>query len=142
VCERPRCAGEVGVRPKRLVQRQGGAVLDALGEIAPRQRPFRHQPVQVRLGAPELPVGRRQGEQRIRGACRCPLENVGEFGEPLGDDCRFDRALVGEVLVQGWRADAQPVGETPHRQALEALLFEDLTGGRDDLRRAWAERVV
>jgi hypothetical protein len=142
VGECPRRASEVGVRPERLVQRQGGAVLHALGEIAPRQRPLRHQPVQVRLGARELPVGRRQCEQRIRRARRRPLEGVGELGEPLGDDGRFDRGLVGEVFVQGWRANAQPVGETAHRQALEALLLEDLAGGSDDLRRTWAERLA
>src|SRR6478736_5174617 len=61
------------------------------------QPPLRHQPVEVGLRTRELPVGGRQGAQRI-GRIRCgPFEGIGELGESVGDDRRLDRGLVGEV---------------------------------------------
>jgi hypothetical protein len=142
VGERPCRAREVGVAPERLVQGQSGAILDPRWELGPRQRPLRHQPVEVRLRPRELPIGARQGAQRI-GRIRCgAFEGIGELGESVGDDRRLDRGLVGEVLVQRGRADAQAIGEAPHRQALDALLLEELAGGGDDLCGAGSERLT
>ena len=85
------------------------------------------------------PVGGAQRGQRFGGTVGGGVEGLGRFLEAGGDEGDFEGGLVGQVLVQRRRADAEPVGEASHGQRLGAFGFQQFPGDRHDLPGARAQ---
>ena len=137
--ERPQRARRVLVAADRLDERARGALLHAGGEAVAVERPFGHQPVQVRMAGRVLAVGAGERPQRVVRAAHRALEHRGQLVEALRDDGGLQRLLVRQVLVDRRRADAQPIGDPPHREPLRPFGLEQLARGGDDLPRTRAE---
>ena len=120
----------------------GGAVLQPGRQLFAGQRSFGHEPVQLGMAFGERAVGGDQSGQRFGGAVGGGVEGRGRLLEAGGDECGFEGGLVGQVLVQRRRADAEPVGEASHGQRLGAFGFQQFPGGRHDLPGARAQRLT
>ena len=118
-----------GARPRR--RREQVAVELALG----------HQPVEVRMRPGERAVGRASapsGSPRPRAPARTRPPELLEAG---GDERGLECLLVRQVLVDRGRLDAEPVGQSPHREPVGAFLLEELARGGDDLACARTEAL-
>ena len=56
-----------------------------------------------------------------------------DLGEALGDEADLELGLVGDVLVQRGRPDADALGDPPHAHRLASLGLEQDARGLDGL---------
>ena len=141
-CAKAQAARARSAIPARgLVDRAAGALLDARDEQVAAQLLIGHQAVEVGVGTGEAPVGRGDVGERLGASVDGLFEDLGLLLEGGRDDRRFERRLVGEVLVERGRADPEALCDAPHGERLETLVVQDLAGGGDDLARPRGEAV-
>ena len=131
---------------RRPQQGSGRTCFQALGKLRPRQGSLRHQPVDVRVGLGEHPVGVHEGLQRFDRRARGRLdlgrfERCCRFLEAVDDDRHLECLFVREVLVQRRSPDAEPLREPPHGQGLRPLALQQLASHVDDLSSARGQGV-
>ena len=134
--KRPKRTREIRVTACSVDHHARSAGLNAGGERVARQGSLGHEPVQMRVLLSEASVGLCDGVKCVVVCAGSLLRQVGPLGESVRDEGSFKRPLVWEMLVQRRRADANTLGDPPHRETLEAVLLEQLSCGGDDLAAA------